>query len=111
MCATRVVHECIATLIRPFINDTLLFLAGATPLYYAAQGGHKTCLEHLLSPLGGGGANHRISTYTGVTPLMVAAQCGHAAVVTSLLTLCDGDDVMHQSDDGATVYHMAASTS
>ena len=65
------------------------------------------CVEHLTSLPG---VNVRLASNEGVTPLMVAAQSGHTNAVKALLTSYDSDDVMHQSDDGATVYHMAAST-
>ena len=42
---------------------------------------------------------------------MLAAQEGKLEVVQFLLEQCDPEDVMHQANDGATVYHIAAGNS
>ena len=41
---------------------------------------------------------------------MVAAQSGHADIVEYLLRHLEKEDAAQQSDDGATVFHMAAGT-
>jgi len=54
---------------------------GATPLFYAAQEGHKSAVEILLSK----GANIEASKNDGCTPLQVATHNDHIEVVKLLV--------------------------
>ena len=54
---------------------------GVTPVYIAAQEGHKAIVSALLAA----GADKNAAIKDGATPLFVAAQQGHEAAVSALL--------------------------
>lgn len=57
-------------------------MAGATPLYKAAENGHTDVVELLVTS---GATKDQATTDTGATPLFAAASKGHAEVATALL--------------------------
>ena len=75
---------------------------GATPLYMAAQGGHRAIVELLLSK--GGGVN--LAEADGGTPLYISAQIGQLVIVELLLSM--GADINLATASGATPIFVAA---
>ena len=69
---------------RQGIDVNLAVNNGATPLYYAAQGGHAEIVRLLLAVHG---INVNLVTKSGATPLYIASQCGHVEVVKQLLAM------------------------
>ncbi len=77
---------------------------GLTALHLAAEGGHRTVAEALLSAGAAVDAGTRIGRYTS---LHVAARGGHGAVVAHLLE-AGSDPNARTTNSGVTALHLAA---
>ena len=75
---------------------------GATPLYFAAQGGHTAVAAALIHAR----ADVNAAMTGGATPLYAAAQNGHTAVAAALIHA--RADVNAASTDGTTPLYVAA---
>jgi ankyrin repeat protein len=77
---------------------------GVTPLFMAAQNGHRDTVAALLDH---GADAKQGTTSDGITPLFIAAQRGHREVVALLLDH-GADPKQARKNDGATPLFMAA---
>ena len=76
---------------------------GATPLFMAAQGGHREIMALLLDH---GADAKQARRNDGVSPLYIAAQQGHREIVALLLN--HGADAKQGTTNGRTALHVAA---
>lgn len=79
-----------------------------TPIFVAAQGGHRACLQYLLDAARETGELTLLDqgAVDRATPLMIAAQKGHEACVELLLRY--GADPNRTTTDNITGLHLAA---
>jgi ankyrin repeat protein len=74
--------ELVRLLIQRGADPNLANRFGETPLFFAAEHGHRSVAQELVSR---GASLHRRSRYTGMTPLGLAAEGGHVETVSLLL--------------------------
>jgi ankyrin repeat protein len=69
-------------------------VAGATALYFAAEGGHTALAQRLIAR----GADIKLTGRSGISPIAAAAYAGHDAIVAALLAA--GADASAPDDTG-----------